>query len=195
MSEVPAPVPDAELLARSATGDAEAFADFVARHRVAVHRFASHLTRNAADAEEVLQQTFVQAWRNAGAVRATGSARPWLFTVARNARVRLRRAAAVAADVVSLESLGGDAGFADPAAAPERFAQALESKALLHDAMAALSEPDREVLVLRELEQLPGEEVAAVLGLSLEAMKSRLHRARLRLVAEVRRRLPAGGDA
>lgn len=184
---------DAALLQRSAAGDADAFAQFVARHRAGVHRFTTMLAHDAHDAEEVLQQTFVQAYRHAAGARVDGGARAWLLTIARHALARMRREAH-AADTVSLEQLGREAGFADPAATPERVAAAVESRDLLHAALAALAPADREVLVLRELEQLDGDRTAAVLGLSLEAMKSRLHRARLRLLAEVRRRMPAGDE-
>lgn len=186
---------DAELLARAAAGDAPAFDHFVARHCAAVLRYAGSLAHHAADAEDVLQQTFLQAWRSAAGARVEAGARPWLFTIARHALQRLRRRPVDAHEPpVSLESLGGDAGFAAPGVTPQRVAVAMEERAVLHEALAALPAADREVLVLRELEQLPGDAVAGVLGLSIEAMKSRLHRARLRLVAEVRRRLPDGGQ-
>jgi RNA polymerase sigma-70 factor, ECF subfamily len=185
---------DAELLTSSAGGDEAAFTAFVARHRASVHRFASLLLHDAQRAEDVLQDTFVQAWRHAGAARVQGGARAWLLAIARNSAARTWRATA-ASPTVSLTVLGAEAGFADPAATPAAFAQLVESRAMVHEALAALSPGDREVLVLRELEQRSGDEVAAVLGLSLEAMKSRLHRARLRLVAELRRRLPSGGEA
>lgn len=185
---------DAALLASSAGGDEAAFAEFVARHRAPVHRFVSLLLHDDQRAEEVLQDTFVHAWRHASAARAEGGARAWLLTIARNSAARGRRAAAQA-PTVSLAVLGSEAGFADPGATPMAFAQLVESRAIVHAALAALPPADREVLVLRELEQRSGEEVATVLGLSLEAMKSRLHRARLRLVAELRRRLPSGGEA
>ncbi len=187
-------VADGELLARAATGDVVAFDQFVVRHRAQVFRYAMGLARHHADAEDVLQQTFVQAWRAAAGARVEGSARPWLFAIARHALQRSRRRPAeVAGDPVSLDALGGDAGFADPTATPQRFAMAMEERDVLAAALQQLAEPDREVLLLREIEELSGEDTARVLGLSLEAMKSRLHRARLRLVAEVRRRLPEGG--
>ncbi|MBL8747872.1 MAG: RNA polymerase sigma factor [Planctomycetes bacterium] len=184
---------DEELLARSVRGDERAFGSFVARHRIGLHRYARMLSRNDTDAEDVLQDTFLQAWRGAHAATVR-SVRPWLFTIARHAlqRQRLRRVD-TPTEAESLESLGAAAGFADADATPERFAMALEERSLLRAALAALDDADREVIVLRELEQLSGDETAAVLGVSLEAMKSRLHRARLRLVAEVRRRLPDGG--
>lgn len=181
---------DADLLRATAAGDADAFAQFVVRHRSAVYRYARTRSRDA-DAEDALQQTFVQAWRSAGTLEVAGSARAWLLTVARNALSRLqRRAASIGDGVPSVEELGEVAGFASEDATPERFAAAAEERERLEQALAALPDVDREILVLRDLEQLPGEEVAALLSLSLPAMKSRLHRARLRLVAELRRLLP-----
>ncbi|MGE3171525.1 MAG: RNA polymerase sigma factor [Planctomycetota bacterium] len=180
---------DAALLRGTAAGDEAAFDRFVERHRAAVFRYARSRGSDA-DAEEVLQQTFVSAWRNAGKVTIAGSARPWLFTVARNAMVRLHRPRRSGVVELPLEDLGAAAGFAAATATPERFAAATEERELLEQALLALPDTDREVLHLRDLEQLPGDDVAALLGLTLTAMKSRLHRARLRLVAEVRRLLP-----
>lgn len=191
---IPPETADAELLARAATGDVVAFDRFVDRYRVQVHRYAMSLARHHADAEDVLQQTFVQAWRGAANARVESGARSWLFAIARHALQRLRRPVADVAGVpVSLDALGGEAGFADPAATPQRFAMAMEERHVLAEALQRLPEADREVLMLREIEEMSGEETARVLGLSLDAMKSRLHRARLHLVAEVRRRLPDGG--
>jgi RNA polymerase sigma-70 factor (ECF subfamily) len=69
---------------------------------------------------------------------------------------------------------------------PEALAGRLETQAMLERALASLGDEDREVIVLRDLEGLSGEETAQALGLSLPAMKSRLHRARLRLLAAVK---------
>jgi RNA polymerase sigma-70 factor (ECF subfamily) len=182
---------DATLLAMSASGSADAFDRFVARHQAAVFRYL-RTKANDADAEDALQQTFVAAWRNAATIEVEGSARPWLFTVARNAAAKLqRRAGAAPQPVEDLEQLGELAGFAAPDATPARFAEAAEERQLLNSALSSLPDADREVLTLRDLEQLTGEQVAELLGLSLPAMKSRLHRARLRLVAELRQRMPS----
>lgn len=186
---------DTELLTASAAGDTAAFDEFVRRHRASVFRCAKALARHDADAEDVLQQTFLQAWRSAGSA-AVQEPRAWLHTIARHALLRLRRVPSrQTADDVSLEVLGADAGFASAMATPERLAAATEEQGLLHRTLAALPAADREVLVLRELEQMSGEQTAQLLGLSVEAMKSRLHRARLRLVAELRRHLPDGGES
>ena len=188
------PESDHDLLTRSAAGDAAAFEVFVERHRAAVFRYARELCGHDADAEDVLQQTFVQVWRSGGV--AVERVRPWLYAIARHALQRLRRRPSAAPEEpASLDELGAAAGFASEAATPERLAAAIEERAVLLATLDALPVQDREVLVLRELEELSGEETAAVLGLSLDAMKSRLHRARLHFVAEVRRRLPEGATS
>lgn len=181
---------DRELLAATASGSAAAFDRFVARHRAAVFRYArAHAGDH--DAEDVLQQTFLAAWQHAGTATAERGAKPWLLTIARNALARMRRRpAGDSAAPASIEDLGEAAGFADPAATPERFAAAAEERGALAAAMAALLPLERDVIHLRDIEELTGDEVAELLGLSLPAMKSRLHRARLRLVAELRTRLP-----
>lgn len=150
------------------------------------------LTKNVTDAEDVLQQTFLAAWRAAADARVEHGARPYLFTIARRALHRLHRShAIVTEDTIALEELGLRAGFAAPNVTAERLAQVVEERAILAAAIEELPSLEREVLQLRDLDGLSGDQVAAALGIGLEAMKSRLHRARLRLVAEVRRRVPA----
>ncbi len=185
---------DAQLHAADDAGDAAAFGTLVHRHRAAVHRYLRSRV-SAADAEDAMQQTFLQAWRRAGDLEVEGGARAWLFTVARNAALRIgKQALPQEADEASLDQLGAAAGFAADDAAPDRFARAAEERKALAAALAALPPSDREILTLRGLEQMPGAQVAQMLSLTLPAMKSRLHRARLHLVAELRRRLPEEGS-
>ena len=191
----PAPADDdAALLARAAAGDASAFDRLVRRHQAAVLRFVHALGCDGADAEDALQEAFVAAWRAAGRYQGTGTVRSWLLSVARNAvRHQRRRRVGEPTHLVPLDALAADAGWgADPRA------DADERRLLARDALAAalrrLPPDERAVLVLRELEGLDGAEAAAVLHLSLPAMKSRLHRARLHLAAALRAsRSRAGG--
>lgn len=179
---------DSSLLHRAEGGDEGAFDELVERHRDAVFRFAVHLTSNRADAEDVLQQTFLSAWRARAEVRAEPSARPWLLTTARHAAARLRRKGPhdSGENLDDLLELGSAAGFGDTAHTPSHAAELAEDVARLHAAIAQLPAGEREVLVLRDLEGLDGESVAQLLELALPAMKSRLHRARLRLAAALR---------
>jgi RNA polymerase sigma-70 factor (ECF subfamily) len=182
------PRADLTLLSRTAAGDRDAFDALVARHHAAVQRLARTLTRSAAAADDVTQETFLSAWRHAGSFQGTGSVRGWLLTIAHHAAGRhLRRKAGEPADPLPLEDLGLAAGYgAEPAAetpTPETDVAEAERRRALKAALDALPDADREILVLRDLEGLTGPEAAEALGLTLAAMKTRLHRARLKLMA------------
>lgn len=140
----------------------------------------------AADAEDALQEAFIAAWRSAAGFAGTDSARGWILTIARNAlHRRYRRRAGEPEGFDSLDALGAAAGWGveEP---PDVLLERLEDQERLRRALDALPAPDREVLILRDLEELSGEQTAELLGLTQQAMKSRLHRARLRLAARVR---------
>lgn len=140
-----------------------------------------------ADAEDALQEAFISAWRSARTFAGTGSARAWILTIARNALHRhYRRRVGEPAGHVPLDQLGADAGWGT-VASPDELLERIEDRDLLARALAALPDPDREVLILRDLEGLSGEETATALQISVQAMKSRLHRARLRLAARLGR--------
>lgn len=190
MEHLPSPeslsVDDAELLRRSAGGDREAFDDFVVRHQDAVFRYLRSMAGEDADAEDAMQVAFLAAWHASESFRGEGSARGWLLAIARHSLSRQRRRrSAEPAEFLSLESLGCAAGWGENLpATPEDDPAGL--RRLLEGAMARLSVEEREVIVLRDLEGFSGEEAAAVAGLTIAALKTRLHRARLRLAAELR---------
>ena len=177
---------DDDLVRRTAGGDRDAFALLVRRHQAAVYRFARTLTPDQALAEDVLQETFLAALRGAGGYHGPGTVVPWLRTIARHALHRqVRRPVPEVVDDDTLEQLGAAAGWgsADLDAVRERA----HSQQRMDAALATLAPDDREIVVLRDLDGLSGEHVADVLGLTLAATKSRLHRARLRLAAALRR--------
>lgn len=179
---------DTDLLTQSASGDTHAFDLLVVRYAADVHRFVGSLGVHGADAEDVLQDAFLAAWRGAATYRGDGSARAWLFSVARNAvRHSVRRRVgepdhfAPLDAIDSLETIAEAAGWGSDAASNQR-----DTAELVRTALARLAPADREILVLRDMEGLSGDDTAAALSLSLAGMKSRLHRARLRLAALVR---------
>lgn len=175
---------DEVLLARAAGGDKAAFDALVVRLAPSVLRLIRLHVGRPAEAEDVLQQTFLAAWRGAATFRGASSVRTWLFTIARHTAWRRRDdARRHAAAEVPLDELGVRAGWGS--ADPETLALAAERRDLLRAAFDTLDPIDREVLTLRDLEGQSGEEAAALLGLSLSAMKSRLHRARMTLAARV----------
>ncbi len=187
---------DETLLERVAARDRHAFDVLVARHQASLFRFVRGLCRSEADAEDSLQETFVTLWRRGTRDDAAPieHARGYLFQVARHAAFRRgRRRAAEPATFEgerTLAQLGAEAGWGQAEVNPERYAQYRESADALARALARLREDEREVLVLRDVEGLSGDETAEALGLSRAAMKSRLHRARLRLMAELREVAP-----
>lgn len=180
---------DLSLLERSAAGDRDAFDAIVARHGASVYRLARLLAPRTDEAEDVLQQTFLAAWKGAARFRGEASARTWLLAIARNAALgfRRRRQREPVAET-PLDELGLQAGWGG--LDPEALAVAAEHRELLAAGFAALAPEDREVITLRDLEGLSGEETAALLGIGVAAMKSRLHRARMTLAAEVRKEVP-----
>jgi RNA polymerase sigma-70 factor (ECF subfamily) len=179
---------DGELIALIARGDGAAFARLVRTHGPAMRRFARALT-DEASADDVLQEAMIDAYRGAAGFRGDASVRSWLFTLARN-RAFHHRVAAKKREVpdTPLLELGLEAGFG---AEPEKLADRVEQRDALTRALAKLAEEEREILILRDVEGLSGEEAATVLGLEIPAMKSRLHRARLRLMTALRE---IGGD-
>jgi RNA polymerase sigma-70 factor (ECF subfamily) len=161
----------------------------VARTRDGLYRYLRSLVRSDEAAEDALQDVFVGAWRGAGAFRGESGGRVWLFGLARRHAARTwRRRAGEPVETMSLADLGKAAGFGDPD--PERLASAVEDQQRLRRALDALSDADREVITLRDLEGLTGPEVAELLELDLAAVKTRLHRARLRLMARLREEDP-----
>jgi RNA polymerase sigma-70 factor, ECF subfamily len=180
------PAGDVELVARAAQGNGLARRALVERHQGAVYRLLRRLAREDALAEDLTQDTFIIALQSLAAWRGEGTARGWLLSIARSRWLMARRGGHdEPAEPESLEQLGQAAGWGAPAD-PEEFASQWEQRQVLTRALEQLDEESREVLTLRELEELTGEETAQVLGVSVAAMKSRLHRARLALVAAVK---------
>jgi RNA polymerase sigma-70 factor (ECF subfamily) len=177
------PPGDADLLRRAGAGDRHAFERLLTRHGDALFRFATRTCGSDREAEDAVQDGLLSAWKGAGTYRGESSARTWLFQVVIHAcRRRHRRRAGEPerhAEVEEAEALSSGERAADDRLADRQVGAAMEQ------ALAALGEEAREVLVLRDVEGLSGEEAASALGLSLAAMKSRLHRARLELKERV----------
>lgn len=177
-------VDDARLIALIAQHDSSAMDELVRRHGAALFRHARSMAGGDATlAEDALQDTLMAVLQHAATFRGEHP-RAWLFTIARNAvRRQARRRGIVAEtfeprDGTSLEA----AGFGSPERAA-CFERAVESRELVRKSLALLSDTERDVIALVDVEGLSLEETAAALELSLAATKSRLHRARLHLMA------------
>ena len=183
------------LLELASQGEPEPFAVLLERHAPALQRFVRSLLSNREDAEEALQEAFLGAWRHVSRGGRVEQPRAWFFQVARHAAWRrVRRRAGEPERLEPLERLGMEAGWGGEHD-PERLSALLESREQLHAALLELSETDREAVWLRDIEGLSGPEAAAATGLPLATFKTRLHRARLRLRAQLQARLREGGGA
>lgn len=179
---------DTELLRSARTGDEAALETLLRRHQSRILRFAMKMCRDGEDAKDVLQETLFAMARGLREFRGASSVSTWLYSIARSFCVKKRRKSAFALVAeVSLETEAGEPALAlpDPGRGPEELLHQKRVEEALEEAIGALEPHYREVLVLRDVEGLTAPEVAEVMGLGVEAVKSRLHRAR----AEVRRRL------
>jgi len=141
-------------------------------HARDVYRFALYLCGNRADAEDITSDTFVRAWNAGGTIRAA-TAKAYLFTISRNIYLQgLRRA---------VRQIPIEESLPDPGDDPQESAEARAELGRVLKALQQMPELDRTVLLLRVLEALPYEEIALVAGLSLAAVKVKVHRARLKL--------------
>jgi RNA polymerase sigma-70 factor (ECF subfamily) len=173
------------LLARAREGDISAFADFVRLFERRIRAVLSRLLDDERDVDEAAQDTFVQAWRNLERFRGEAAPFTWLYRIAVNEalqRTRRKRLELAPFDPEAIEQRAeGGAGRA-PAADVE--AAGREALTFLNERIRALPDEARVPLVLRDVEDWSYEEVAAVLDLSVSAVKSRIHRARLQVGRE-----------
>lgn len=171
---------DSVLLERARGGDAGALESLLEKHQAQVYRFGMKMCRDADDAKDVLQDTLLSVARGVRHFRGESSLSTWLYTIARSFCIKKRRRDKPEA-APSRDSENGEAGqqLADPARNPEERLAEKQVESALTEAIASLDPMYREVLLLRDAEGLTAPEVATVLGVSVQAVKSRLHRARL----------------
>ncbi len=145
-----------------------------------VERFALSLTREQSAADDLVQETYLRAWRHWETFRTGSEARAWLFTIARNVwhRSGARNARLVAVDDEVLQSLVDEdypiSASADESAALAQMDLAPAIAAAIHE----LPEPFREVVALVDLQDIPYAQAAAILGVPIGTVRSRLFRAR-----------------
>ena len=182
----------AEEVRAAATGDDEALRRLVRLYQGRVYRFGRRVCRDGFDADDAVQDAFVKLARRPEVMRDPGVV-GWLFTTVKNACLRLARS--FSRRVTLAEELREAAADA-PMATPEEAVARWRIVERVHRALATLDADHRAVVVLRDLEGLPGDVVAEQLGLSEAAMKSRLHRGRRSIRAAIEAdRESENGDA
>ncbi len=170
---------DDPILAAARAGDAEALDALLRQYQPRVYRFGLHMCRDAEDAKDVLQETLLAAARSLQGFRGASSLSSWLYSIARGFCIKKRRRSKFAPrEEMPLDPESPAFEVADPGPSQHEALVSREVEAAVEAAIRSLKPAFREVLLLRDVEGLTAPEVAAVLGLRVEAVKSRLHRAR-----------------
>ncbi len=172
-----------ELLSQARSGDVHALELLIERHQAQVYRFGIKMCRDPDVAKDVLQDTLLAMARSVRGFRGGSSLSTWLYSIARSFCIKHQSRATRRADEPLDEA--GLANAASLAPEPDDVVAAKQVEQALRSAVSALEPTSREVLILRDMEGLTAGEVAEVLGLSVDAVKSRLHRARLAVRAQV----------
>jgi len=179
---------EATLIARVRSGDHEAFYGLVRPHERGIYLAALSIVHNDADAEEVIQETILKAFKAIGRFREEAKFSTWIFQIAINeSRMKLRKDRRHLYDSLDEPVKGEEQGdyiprdFADWREIPSEALDNARLREALTKALASLSPKYRQVLVLRDIEHLNVAETAKVIGISEAAVKTRLLRARLQM--------------
>ena len=190
-----------QLVRRAKRGDVQAFEELVRRYDRNVFRIAQHITQNREDAEDVVQEAFLKAYRNLAKFQEQSKFYTWLVRIAVNeALMKLRRkkpGRTVSLDEeIKTEDDSLPREVADWSPNPEQMYNQAELRDILTRTIQGLPSGFRTVFVLRDVEGLSTEETAEALELSIPAVKSRLLRARLQLRERLNRffQKKASGD-
>jgi RNA polymerase sigma-70 factor (ECF subfamily) len=170
------------LLAAAQGGDRKALEGLLSLHRKTVFRYGLRYCGSTEDTEDAVQETLWAAARAIGSFRRAAAITTWLFTIVRNKCHRLMFHKHRDADLADLLPSLPDT---PAAASAEDDAVTRQIQRILAAALAGLEPGHREVILLRDVEGLTAPEAAARLGITVQALKSRLHRARAELRAEV----------
>jgi RNA polymerase sigma-70 factor (ECF subfamily) len=188
------------LLKDAASGDTGALEALMNRYSGRVYRLAYGITRNPADAEEIVQDVFLQMVRKGADFEGRSALASWIHRVATNVALNKRRGKRREVEtsledcLPAYEADGHRAGpraflVADWSERPDAELLSGETRRVLEEAIDRLPDHYRAVLILRDVEELSNEEVAESVGDSVPAVKTRLHRARMALREILTRRL------
>ncbi len=177
---------EAQMIASILDGNLELFHELVRPYERSVYRMALSFMKNEADAEDVAQEAFLKAFRNLASFRGQAKFSTWLISITLNeARGRLRLRSS--ARMESLDETSGEESHFSPALLrdwreiPSDALERKEVREMVRTAIEELSPIYREVVLLRDIEELSIEETAATLTISIASVKVRLHRARIML--------------
>ncbi len=179
---------ESALIERIRGGEKALFYELIRPYERSVYLSAYSVLHNQADAEEVVQETLLKAFTHLDQLRSNDKFKAWLMLIAVNeARMRRRKDRQHLYESLEEQAMATEEGefmprqFADWREIPSDIAERKEIKAAVRSALDTLPEKYREVFVLRDMQHLTVAETAAVLGLTVPAVKTQLHRARLQM--------------
>lgn len=197
-------IESADLVDRIRRGEPGAFEALVRENGGRLLSLARRYLRNEEDARDTVQEAFLAAHRSIASFRGQSSLSTWLHRIAVNAALMKLRRRKSAVDEGSIEDLlpgfledghAAEGPFAHWGDSAERMLESKEISALVREAIDRLPDNYRTVLLLRDIEEMSGEETAAALGITANAVKIRLHRARQALRTLLSARLSGSRSA
>ncbi len=181
---------DLELIRRAREGDTDAYDRLVLKYRDRIYALAYNMTSNRHDAEDLVQDAFVRAYRSLGKFRGQSSFYTWIYRIAVNRAInflkkRKRRQAPSLDDVDG--GIERDPAFVELSAriTPRREVNLNELQKKLNEALQKLSEKHRTVVVLHDIQGIPHEQISRMVGVSEGTVRSRLFYARKQLQGEL----------
>ena len=178
-----------ENIARAAKGDANAFETLMGAYEKKIYALCLRMMGNPHDGEDAAQEAMLRIWRTIGQYRFESAFSTWVYRVTASCcmdaiRKRQRH------EQPSLEEMGEASGFdpADDSETPQEQTERKETRSAIRQAIAAVPEGMREVVLLRDVHGLSGEETAQALQIAQGTVKARLARAREKIAAELKRR-------
>lgn len=184
-----------ELVRRSRAKDLVAYDELVGRYQGRIYSLLYNMTSNKEDAEDILQEVFVKAYQSLDKFRGTSSFYTWVYRIAVNRAINFlkkrKRKSALSLDDVDL-GIERDPAYVEMTSreSPIRDMSIHELQRKLNEALKTLSEKHRTVVVLHDIQGLPHDEIADMLGCSAGTVRSRLFYARQRLQAELTEFMP-----
>ncbi|RMD98148.1 MAG: sigma-70 family RNA polymerase sigma factor [Calditrichaeota bacterium] len=183
---------DEELIERFQQGDINAFEQIVKRYKDQLLNFIYRFVGNQEQAEDILQETFLRVYRNRHAYRRVAKFSTWIYTIAGNlARTELRKRKR--RRLFSLSDLGveedKDYEVSDEEFNPEAHVDSIFHDEIIQKEINRLSPKFREVIILRDIQELSYDEISKILRVPIGTVKSRVNRARLRLQSRLKKYL------
>ena len=173
---------DEELVHRAQKDDERAFGELVTRYESKVYSLAMKMLRNPEDAEDVLQETFLRAYRGIKNFKGNSTFSTWIYRITANsALMKLRKKQLPQVSIEDSDERETPISIADWAPGPVEQLLNQEMQRVMDEAIETLPPEFRQVFILRDVEELSNADVAEILDLSVAAVKSRLHRARLKV--------------